>query len=377
MDRSAKLLGLVLTLPLTGCLNAQTYGTPRTLGPGKIQTNVGVDFQTYSSKSLTNALDPESDDGFARDEAGELIKARKRSATVLTPLLPSVGVRMGAVEGFDVGLRLSSGSAIDLNGKVNFLRSRYFDMAVMPGVQFIRVTGENNPFADNSGQGFFLHLPILMGINVTPTSTILLNTGGAYMRTSSDATDARNIASEAYGDPGLPDFADEGKDPENPTKTPIEKKARVPVGRSAAFIRAGLGFNQRIGRSLSIQPEISLLISPDDVATQIMQFGIGFNIGAQPAYVRGKSDEWSEDEAVDRPEAADRSEGKADVDPEIEPGKVKPAKIKVEQDPYELEKEKKAAEEKKKLEEEEAAAKAEEERKAAEEAEKKKKKRKK
>lgn len=365
MDRSAKLLGLVLSLPLVGCINAQTYGTPRTLGPGKIQTTVGLDAQLHSSKNLKPAME--------EDENGDLVEstdqmARVRSKVIAAPLLPSVGVRIGAVEGFDVGLRLSSGSGIDLNGKVNFLRTRYFDMAVMPGVQFVRASGDNSPFSDGSAQAFFLHVPILMGINVTPTSTVLLNTGGAYLKAPGDVEDAVKASEvyQAFGDPGLPDASN----------ADLAKKPRAVLGRSAVYIRAGLGFNQRVGRSLSIQPEVSFLVSPDEVATQIIQMGIGFNIGAQPAYVRGKSDEWSEDEAVDRPEAADKSEGKADVDPEVEPGKVKPAKIKVEQDPYEVEKEKKAAEEKKKLEEEEAA-KAEEERKAAEEAEKKKKKKKK
>jgi hypothetical protein len=273
---------------------------------------------------------------------------------------------MGAVEGVDIGLRLAAGSSIDLNGKVNFLRTRYFDMAVMPGVQLVRVTGDSNPFSDGSGQAFFFHVPLLMGINVSPTSTILINTGGAYLKAPGDIEDALKAAAEGYGDPGLPDAS----------KADLDKKPRAVLVRSAAFVRAGLGFSQRIGRSFAIVPEVSFLFSPDEVGTQIINFGLGFNIGAQPAYTRGKSDEWSEDEAVDRPEAADKSVGKTDVDPDEEiKAKTKPAKIKVEQDPYEVEKEKKAAEEKKRLEEEEAAKAAEEE-KAAEEAKKKKKKKK-
>lgn len=363
MDRSTKALALALSLPLASCINTQTYGTPRTLGPGKIQTTVGVDVQTYSAKKLVDAVDENGDP--ALDDNGDVIKARKRGKAVTTPLLPSVGIRMGAAKGVDIGLRLASGSSLDFNGKVNFLRSRYFDMAVMPGVQFVRLTADNNPFSSGSAQGFFLQLPLLMGINISPTSTLLLNTGGAYMKTASSIDDARTAASAGYGDPGLPDFADAGTDEFHP-KVAMDKKARTPTTRSAAFIRAGLGFNQRITRTFAIQPEVSFLISPDDIATQIINFGIGFNIGAQPAYVRGNSDEWSEDEAVDRPDAVDRSEGKADVDPEIEPDKIKPAKIKVEQDPYEVEKQKKLEEEKaaqeaeeKRLEEEKAAAEAE------------------
>jgi hypothetical protein len=378
MDRLTKALGLALSLPLASCINAQTYGTPRTLGPGKVQTTVGLDVQSYSAKNLIRPVDETG--APATDDNGDPIYARSRHPATISPLLPSVGVRMGAAKGVDIGLRLASGSSLDFNAKVNFLRTRYFDMAVMPGVQAVRTSLNNSPFSTGSHQAFFFQVPILMGVNITPTSTLLFNTGGAYMMAPGALDDARKDSAiyRDYGDPGAPQVPlglpsqvdgipiDDQTYGGDPSKRDMNTRARIPAYRSAVFIRAGIGFNQRITRNFALQPEISFLVAPDDISMQIINFGLGFNIGAQPAYTRGNSDEWSEDESVDRPEAVDRSEGKADVDPEVEQEKIKPKKIKVEQDPYEVEKQKKLEEEKaaeeaeqKRLEEEKAAAEAE------------------
>lgn len=326
------------SLPFAGCLNAQTYGTPRTLPAGRVQGFVAVEALGVTRKFDRAAVDENNDP--ATDEDGNSLFIRKRSAVAVLPTLPTVGLRVGLVRDVDVGFRLAGTVSPQVDIKYNFLRTKPFDMAVAPSFQYLPVISV-----------FFPQLPILMGVNLSGNSTLLLNVGGAYLYV-----------------PTIPvlSVTSDGK----------PKNAQSVASASVPFARAGLGFNYRFrtnGRGASLTPEVSALYGFDEAKTIIFNFGLSVSFGSQPVYTTGASDDWSEDEGIDRPQAADRSVGKTDIEDEIGPVKTKAPKLKVEQDPYEVEKERKLAEEKKAAEEAEKK-RLEDEEKAAEEKKKKKKK---
>ena len=327
------------SLPFAGCLNAQTYGTPRTLPAGRVQGFVAIEALGVTRKFDRAAVDENNEP--ATDEDGNSLFVRKRSAVAVLPTLPTVGLRVGLVRDVDVGFRLAGTLSPQADIKYNFLRTKPFDMAVAPSFQYFNAV---------ISSVYFPQLPILMGFNLSGNSTLLFNLGGAYL----------------YVPGSTVTISSEGK----------PKNAQSIASVSTPFARAGLGFNYRFrtnGRGASLTPEVSALYGFDEGKTIIFNFGLSVSFGSQPVYTTGASDDWSEDEGIDRPQAADRSVGKTDIEDEVGPVKTKAPKLKVEQDPYEVEKERKLAEEKKAAEEAEKK-RLEDEEKAAEEKKKKKKK---
>jgi hypothetical protein len=218
---------------LCGCPNPNTYGTPRTLPPGKVQIVASLEGVGISETTGTNA-------------AGD-----KVTTSAYDPTFPSVGVRIGLADSVDLGLKIAQLSSLGADVKLNFLRSRWFDMAVDPGVQGAYLS------AGGTSLGiFYFNVPLLLGINFTHSTTLVLTPGFTYLLATASTTDTSGTSSYVSG--------------------------------SAPLARFGVGFNFRVGSVLSIQPEITGLKGFNNSDATLWNFGVGFAIatsrGASPDY---------------------------------------------------------------------------------------------
>ncbi len=84
------------------------------------------------------------------------------------PVMVYVG-RVGLADRVDLGLHASVGfNKLDL--KYNFLRTKYFDMAIDPAVSW-------GPDAFGREPEFMGHLPLMLGFNVSPRVTLMAQGG--------------------------------------------------------------------------------------------------------------------------------------------------------------------------------------------------------
>lgn len=91
-------------LVCTGCPSPNHYGTPRTLPPGKVAHLFAAEAAAYGEGA-----------GFG----------------------PTYGLRVGALDRVDAGVRLGMLSALGGDLKLNFERSKEFDMAIGLNVQYL------------------------------------------------------------------------------------------------------------------------------------------------------------------------------------------------------------------------------------------------
>jgi hypothetical protein len=210
---------------LAGCPNPNSYTTPRTLPPGKVQLQVAA--EVLGTQFSVN-------DGPQQE--------------IVLPMLPTVGARIGALEGFDVGVRLQNLDSLALDGKVRLLKGR-IDLAVDPGVQgfYSNVNG-------GGGAGvMYVHLPLLVGWNVSRSVSIVASPGAVF----ADIT--KMDESGATG-------------------------ATATVTNTGWFARFGLGVSIRAYKDLSIQPEITAIQQTSGAFETLWVAGVGFNVGAQADY---------------------------------------------------------------------------------------------
>lgn len=225
----------VLGLLASGCPNPNIYGTPRTLPKGKIAHTVAVEGVGYRFTR--------------RDEAVANGDTRTTGAALFVP--PSYSLRVGLVDRLDFGMRAANFSSLGLDLKANFLRSETVDLAIDPFVQW-SFAGINTTH---------IHLPLLVGFNVSRDFTFLLTPGMMYgvsdldSRTEDDLSDLKQI-----------------------------------MGTAGFYGRLGLGMDVRLTPRFGIHPEITVLKalhppqSSNFESTLMYTFGFGFNIGAQPDY---------------------------------------------------------------------------------------------
>src|SRR5580658_10691598 len=223
-----------VVLALSGCPNPNTYTTPRTLDPGTVQWQVaaegiGVDYKARYGSTDSN---------------GNPIKTDVLAGL---PMLPTFGVRFGAAEGLEIGLRLPNGEPFAADTKIRLLKGP-LDVALDPGLQLYLASANNNSFA-----AFYLHAPVLLGFNFSQNVSLVLSPGLAY---------AQNTATNVY--------------------------ATGVAGSSTAagfMARLGVGFDFRVSRRFAVQPEVTLMrqfTGSEDLLLCVG--GIGFNFGAQPDY---------------------------------------------------------------------------------------------
>jgi hypothetical protein len=214
-----------IALVLCGCPNPNTYTVPRTLDPGELQATLSPEIFAFRYVNKSGSL------------------------SGVTPTAPSFGMRYGLSDGVELGGRLSSMASPIFDGKIQLVRG-VVDVAVDPGAQLLYL------YVNGSSQTeFLLHLygPLLVGINVSPSLTLVAAPGVGYaLATSrlSSSTSAAEIAAGAAGFTG----------------------------------RIGFGVDIRTGRRSAIHPEVTVMRVFDGAQTFMGVLGLGFNMGAMPNY---------------------------------------------------------------------------------------------
>lgn len=214
-------LGLCVAagLALTGCPATNTYGTARTIPRGQIQQSIAL----------------------------EGIGATTSGASGFVPTLPTYTFRLGLSEQVDLGLRIANLSSVGTDVKINLLRGN-FDLAIDPGIQGIYAG-----VGSESIGLLYLHLPAILGFNLTNNFSLIATPGILYGAFFSGSTStARGSERTAYSAGG---FAG----------------------------RLGLGANIRVSPSFSLQPEVTAIYNFDAQGV-IYMIGLGFQFGAHPDY---------------------------------------------------------------------------------------------
>ena len=214
----------------TGCPNPNTYGTPRTTPAGRVQ-------HTIAAEGIGLSYDRPTTNGEVTD-----------SATL--PNFPSYQLRVGVTDEVDIGAKILNLSTIGADVKWNFIKGDTFDMAAVPGFQVVYFSVN-----DNSITQFYGNLPLLFGINVGESVTLVPSAGVTYALSSATAADGDGN-SAAFTEGGL-------------------------------WLRAGIGFNFRISPKFAMHPEVTFLKNmpaDDEVDALLYIFGLGFNFGSLPVY---------------------------------------------------------------------------------------------
>jgi hypothetical protein len=230
---AAKLVEYVPTIPLlaalllAGCPNPNLYTTPRTLDPGKVQWQVAPEFIVVNHAPI----------------AQDLLVPNAQNETSSSPMPPSWGVRIGVLNGFEIGAREQNWDALAVDAKIRLFKSRELDVALDPGVQAV---------LSRDGLPLYFHAPVLLGINFSENFSIVLSPGFAYTGATGGLTGAGN-------------------------GTELATTVTGPMGAM------GLGFDFRISHRFAIHPEVTF-VKPFDMNLLMAVVGIGFNIGGQPDY---------------------------------------------------------------------------------------------
>lgn len=236
------LFGLGTALVLTGCPNPQTYGTPRTTPKGKVTHTVAPEVLMVTGNATTTEVDPTTGATTTDEEP----------VSVTVPIPPSYKLRVGVADRVDIGVSVPNMSSLGADVKVNPVRGD-FDLAVDPGVQWFGVNA-----GDASFNVFYLHLPLMLGINFSPDTTLVLTPGVLYSAVMTSADDV----------------AVDGEDA---------------VYRSSGLAaRFGVGFQYRVSPKFALHPEVTGIrgLTGDYGETEgtIVLFGLGFNIANMPDY---------------------------------------------------------------------------------------------
>ena len=219
MDRG-KLLLLTLGLVCTACPNPNTFTTPRTVAPGQVQHTVSI----------------EAIGGFDDEDS------------IVLPALPSYTARIGLADRLELGVHLSHLSSLGADFKWNPVRSEAFDLAIDPGAQAFYIVG------DNSLVIYYLHLPLLLGFNLSKNASLVLTPGVSMIGVGGSFEDDHDD-NVLYG-----------------------------ASDTAWLGRLGLGFDIRASKKFSVQPEVTFLKSFESESGVLFLAGVGFKFGAQPEY---------------------------------------------------------------------------------------------
>jgi hypothetical protein len=228
------LLALVLAAApaLSGCPNAGSYSTPRTVTPGKFTHSFSV--EGFGAVGTTRTADPRG--GATRTE----------SVSEFLPTFPSYELRRGVASRFDIGIHLYNLTSFGLDLKLNPIRG-VFDIAVNPGAQYFYL----NINDDQAAHVFYLSAPLMVGINLTQWMSIILTPGLTYSLIAGEVTAA------------------EGRD--------------ALIAEGGTLFRAGFGLQFRASQSFAVHPMLTILRSLGSGAT-LYSAGIGFIFGEIPSY---------------------------------------------------------------------------------------------
>jgi hypothetical protein len=140
---------------LAGCPSFSTMGTARTIPKGSNQFHVGMGGQQLRDWSITD------------------------TGTLETITIPAfeVGVSHGVSDSVEVGGKVWFLGA-EFNSKFQLHRSEAptsgVDLALGPALSFYPLSGENNAGQSTSGGLVFVHLPLLLGVNVGGGSQLVI-----------------------------------------------------------------------------------------------------------------------------------------------------------------------------------------------------------
>jgi hypothetical protein len=228
---------------LTACPNPNLYTVPRTLDPGAVQVQIapevfGASFNgTSTTPTTTNGMPTTS--------------TQTVSESIVFPMVPTVGVRVGVADGVEVGARIPNLDSVGADVKVRLLKGS-LDLAVDPGLQgfYFSFSGSDNT---NESLGIlYLHLPLLVGFNLSKSVSIVASPGVAFAIATASASGGGTTQQVA--------------------------------GTSGFMGRIGVGLNLRTSKKFSIQPEVTIMKAFADTDALMYVIGLGFNIGAQPDY---------------------------------------------------------------------------------------------
>ncbi|WP_438019145.1 hypothetical protein WMF18_08795 [Sorangium sp. So ce315] len=218
---------------LCGCPNPNSYGTPRTVAPGKIAHSISLESYGYIGETLDVDVDPNTG----------ATTSTPRTTSGFAPTFPSYQLRAGLTDMLDIGAHLHNLTSFGVDLKVNPVRG-IFDLAVDPGLQYFFLTTN-----DASVHVVYLHAPVMLGVNPADWFSIVVTPGVTYALASGDVVGDDEAASVGDG----------------------------------LLLRGGLGFQFRTSDSFAIHPEITMMKSVEGPGL-VYNFGIGFNFGALPSY---------------------------------------------------------------------------------------------
>jgi hypothetical protein len=202
-----------------GCAAAGLYTTPETLPPRKVQA-VGM----FEAWRIERTVPP---------QPGGIFGGRREQTEGVT-LVPSAMVRVGVIDGIEVGAGLAR---VDV--KVRLFHVGILSAAIDP-IGRIVVTQD--------GYGEVAELPVLVGVRVTDFAVVVVNAGLSYL-------------SLPFDDPNADSNPDE----------------------ASLAMRSGLGIRIRLGSSLvALQPEVSYLRSLSSRSLDWLTGGIAVDVGGLP-----------------------------------------------------------------------------------------------
>lgn len=210
----------VAVLAGTGCPAPNTYQTARTLAPGHVQLLASAD--SYGATTT---------DG---------------DGVVALPPWPSIGARVGVLDGVDIGARLPSLASVAGDVKVRLLKGTV-DLALDPGLQWFQwnlsVTDDDSTLERYRGNVFYMQLPVIIDYNLSRQVSLVASPGATYVF----GTGSSSIAGSWFG-------------------------------------QLGLGVDVRVTRWLSIMPEVTLLSDFQSDGLLTFMSGIGFAFWGQPSF---------------------------------------------------------------------------------------------
>jgi len=231
----------VAVCALTGCPNPNLYTVPRTLDPGDLQLGVAGEVYGFTTKLTTPATGT--------------TPPSTQTAFGATPMLPSVAARYGLAEGLDVGVRLENFLSLGGDLKIRLLRGTV-DLAADPGTELmylsVTTTNPNGSRAADTAGVFYLHGPLLVGINLSDIVSLVASPGVAYA-----------IATNAV---------------------PVATHAEQAGDSTELLARLGLGADFRLTRHFAVHPEVTCMKGFTSTETLICVGGVALISGAQPDY---------------------------------------------------------------------------------------------
>jgi hypothetical protein len=238
----AGLLGLCMVM-LTGCPNPNIYGTPRTTPKGEISHTVAaeaISFQGESESTTTTTINGQT-----------TTTKTKEQVSVTLPVFPTYQLRYGVAEEVDLGFSVRNGSSLGADVKYNPVKSKSFDLAIDPGFQFFRISSSGAEGTSASVTVAYLHLPLLLGVNLSESTSFVFTPGGVVVLASGSASGSGSDSA---------------------------------ASSSGFLARMGVGLNIRISKGFALQPEVTAMRQLQDTSATLYMAGLGFNFGKLPTF---------------------------------------------------------------------------------------------